>query len=213
MSISPEEVLAQFDRQNHWDGVITTVSGAPLNLFDPDPEKIRSGDIQWGMSTACRFAGQTQPLVLVGEHSIMVMRIVEVMGWGDLTVRRQAFLHDAQEGYLYDLPATYRSHVYVLHPKLMKVIKWTEWEDMIARMIHDRFEVPFLEVNPAVRAADLIACHIEKLQIDSLSSKEDWGLPPIPSECFHLKYEFWDQKKTLAEVSRTWGELGLPLRG
>lgn len=79
-------------------GIIETLSGEKIDVFNPKPEQIHIEDIAAGLSNMARFGGQTHTFYSVAEHSVRVSLALpeEQAMWG--------LLHDATEAYLLDMP-------------------------------------------------------------------------------------------------------------
>lgn len=82
--------------------VICTVSGIDLDLLKPAPAMISIRDVAVGLSHAARFAGQTETLYTVAQHSVLVFDLVRKWAPDDLFRQRVALLHDAAEAYVGD---------------------------------------------------------------------------------------------------------------
>src|SRR5918994_6288050 len=83
------------------DHVINTVSGAHLDLADPDPGAIRLEDIAAALSKVCRFGAQTTRFYSVAQHAVLVQRLVVEAGRPDLSLA--ALHHDSHEAYVGDV--------------------------------------------------------------------------------------------------------------
>ena len=79
------------------------VSGRWVNPFDPDPEQLDAGDIACALGNLCRFGGHSRVFYSVAQHSVIVSRLVEDRR-GDVEDVFAAFMHDASEAYLGDMP-------------------------------------------------------------------------------------------------------------
>lgn len=127
---------------------ILTYSGHYLNVFDPDPEHISIEDIAHGLSHVPRFAGQTQKVINVAEHSINVCHMVED------EFALEALLHDASEAYLMDIPKPIKNRL----PDYVAV------EHRLMKAISDRFGIPHPNTEE-VKRADKEALKAEHYQL------------------------------------------------
>lgn len=92
---------------------ICTVSGAIVDVAQPDPDDIRLSDITNALSKICRYAGNVERFYSVAQHSVLVAQHVvrllarrgTVMETEEFTqLLRAALLHDASEAYTNDVP-------------------------------------------------------------------------------------------------------------
>jgi len=205
---APQDILAQINHPPEWPGWIPTKHGG-FRPFEPKVEDVIPEDIIYGLCGAWRFGGRTVPRMTVAEHVVLVSLIIEEL-WGP-KYAAAGLLHDACEAYTHDLPAPIRGSITVALPS-GEVVSWMEMERRINLVI---FEA--LGVDPAgldaleVRAADILSATFEKRDSQSLSSEEDWGLPPIPAEIAPWRLNFFSPPMAEITLRRRWEKLGLPL--
>lgn len=144
------------ERKGDW---IQLISGEPFWPLDARPEEVRIDDIAWALSMQCRYAGHVRRRYSVGEHSVMVSRLVPVEHalWG--------LLHDASEAYLVDLPRPVKS----------VMPDYQAYENALMRVIAERFGLPWPE--PAeVKRADTDMLWIERAQLLA-KPRRRWEFP------------------------------------
>jgi uncharacterized protein len=77
-------------------------SGRFLDLSAPDASVIVLEDVAWGLSHACRFAGQCRTLYSVAEHALLVASRLEEQGHGR-RVCLAGLHHDDAEAFIGDV--------------------------------------------------------------------------------------------------------------
>lgn len=124
-------------------GVVETYSGGGVDLFDPDPEDVRLGDIAAGLAHTCRFGGHCCRFYSVAEHSLYVRRELDGDGDGP-RLQLLGLLHDAGEAYVGDVPRPLKAELDGFERVEERVLEavWTalgvdppdetEWERVIA---------------------------------------------------------------------------------
>jgi 5'-deoxynucleotidase YfbR-like HD superfamily hydrolase len=101
------------------EGIIRTVTGKYINVFEPTPEMIDLEDIAHALSMQPRFGGHLPYFYSVATHSCMC---ADAAPEGH---KLAALLHDASEAYLLDVPSPIKSRLtnyYEIEDKLMAVI-------------------------------------------------------------------------------------------
>lgn len=78
--------------------IITTRSGAGLNLAEPDPASITVQDVAAALSKICRFQAQTSTFYSVAQHAIEVSDRVPA------ELALAALHHDSHEAFIGDIP-------------------------------------------------------------------------------------------------------------
>lgn len=76
---------------------ITLVTGAEIDVLDPDPAAIDIDVIARGLSNCCRFGGQVVHFYSVAQHSLHCSEIVSD------AFALEALLHDAAEAIIHDI--------------------------------------------------------------------------------------------------------------
>jgi uncharacterized protein len=174
------------DRLGGW---IQLVSGKPFWPLDPRPEEIEISDIAWALSNLCRYGGHCRRFYSVGEHSVLVSRLVpsEYALWG--------LLHDATEAYLVDLPKPIKDY--------MPTYRTAEYQ--LANCIAIRFDLSWPMPEP-VKYADQQIRFAERAALLTPSELE-WnvsGEPPdvtvnawppvVANSAFHQRFRELTQK-------------------
>ena len=164
---------------------MTTVSGH--RILDPDnpkPEDIHIKDIAVGLSHTPRFAGQSELVINVAQHSILVSRL------SPDKYCLEGLLHDGSEAYLGDLA----------HPikRLLPDYKLLERKWMHAiRLRYDLSVTPSKEVKEADRMVQAIeARHL------NIYGWREWGLPDISDYTMHHSYQIMDADTARKEFLR-----------
>lgn len=148
---------------------ITTVSGIRFTPFDPRPDQINIRDIATALSHLCRWSGHVERFMSVGEHSILVSRLVEKLGYGARSALT-GLLHDASEAYLADLPRPIKYH------KGLKTYRVTE--DRIHAAIAQKFDLDWPH-HPEIKSADnsLLMTEAAVLKGLEISIEGSWVVP------------------------------------
>jgi 5'-nucleotidase len=142
------------ERKGDW---IQLISGEPFWPLDARLEEVHLNDIAWALSMQCRYAGHVKRRYSVGEHSVMVSRLVpaEHALWG--------LLHDASEAYLVDLP----------RPVKHSMPDYCAYEDALMRVIAERFDLPWPEPWE-VKQVDRAMLSVERRRLLA-ESRLPWG--------------------------------------
>ena len=145
------------------------LSGAYLDLADPDCSVIRPIDIAAGLRQP-RFCAQTREFYSIAQHSLLVLHLVapiarKLGGDKGLQLKRCALMHDAAEAFLHDITSPlkrqlpeYRAIEARFELRLAEHFGWT-WTDYR---------------RDAVKKADLQALAIE--QRDLVGQTDPWPL-------------------------------------
>lgn len=146
---------------------VSTFLGHRFFLTRPHIDDVAIEDIAHGLAYQCRFNGQTQEFYSVAQHSLMVMQLVPA------PLRLAALLHDAAEAYLGDMVKPLKN----LFPEFSAI------EARVMQIIGERFAVDLEHLDPAIKAADLIALATEKRDLMPHST-EAWAnlrdIQPLP---------------------------------
>ena len=89
-----EGCLGMNNREDSW---ISTYTGREFHVFKPVLEEIDINDIARALSMLCRFNGHVKKFYSVGQHSVLVSRLVNP------EYALEGLLHDATEAYIGDL--------------------------------------------------------------------------------------------------------------
>lgn len=89
---------------------VETFSGSYVDTEFPKAETIVLEDIAHGLSQLCRFGGHTKRFYSVAEHSVLVSRRMEELGFGAEDCLA-GLHHDDSEAYLGDIPRPLKIHL------------------------------------------------------------------------------------------------------
>ena len=146
---------------------IALLSGAYLDLADPDCSVIKPIDIAAGLR-APRFCGQTRQFYTIAQHCCLVLKLVspiarQLGGDKGLQLRRCALMHDAAEAFIHD----------ITRPLKIQLPDYRAIEARFETRLADAFGwdwTPFR--RDTVKAADLQALAIE--QRDLVGNIDAW---------------------------------------
>lgn len=206
--VTPTEILRRRQRPDRWTGWIPTLSGSSLSILAPNPANVHYDDIVWGLGHTYRYGGQSSPLVTIAEHCIIVSHIIKKL-WPKTSkaIQLGGLFHDTSEAYTHDIQAPLRQILFLEYPD-GRTGKWSEFD----RKLNDSL-TRILGLNPAtleapeVKAADILAVCIEKIQVPTLGT-EDWGLPPLPDELRDFQMQFLDPDAAMVGFRSRAQELG-----
>lgn len=98
-----DRAIHEYTKHNHHpvmnvnDGLFNTVTGAIMNLKEPDYSKISIDDIAIGLANNVRFAGQTLEPYSIAQHCVLVAHLAP------LEIKLEALMHDSSEAYIHDI--------------------------------------------------------------------------------------------------------------
>lgn len=179
---------------------VQTHNGLAMDLANPRVEDVHQHDIAVALARLLRFAGHTIEPFSVGQHSVLVLRILDWM-WMErghvvpAEMRLAALLHDAHEAYMGDistpvanLPGMQRP-VYALKGRLQRVI-------------HLAFGLPAALPDEWLRTiahADRVALATEKRDL-MMPEPKPWAPLPDPApfdlRSFAYRYDLAKSWKT-----------------
>lgn len=146
---------------------IETYTGIAFFPFEPKVEDIHIEDIAHAISQVCRFGGHCKHFYSVGQHSILVAKLLK--DWGESPqVQLYGLLHDTTEGYLVDLPSPIKKHLHT-YKKAETYLHEIIWQALDIRK-------PTEEEWKIVKKADKLIQHHEANQ---LLSKASWADPSV----------------------------------
>lgn len=159
-------------------GWIQTFSGGRFYPLDPRPDDVKIVDIAHALSLNNRFTGHCARGYTVGEHSLLVVRILMEWGQGPETLM-WGLMHDASEAYISDIARPLK-----VQPEF-KFYRDIEKKVMDAIAAHYHLELS----EPAiVKDADTLALAIEAEALMPMREKDQWSwLPPIPKQFMSYK--------------------------
>lgn len=157
---------------------LETVSGKLFDPINPDPSQIDIRDIAWHLSRIPRFCGATIPRIpySVAQHSVQVMKDIEVLTDGNPRMMFHGLMHDAAEAFISDIPSPIK-RIPEIHDKIV------ELEDKILRCIYTACGVTMPDEKEVeiVHKADMDQRSIEAYNF-MYSRGKDWGLPSVTFE-------------------------------
>lgn len=149
--VEPEAIL-----DNYWEpGQISTLTGRVVRPWFMQPSDFSLEDIGPALSKLCRYAGQIPTFYSVAEHCCNVVDLVRKAGIDDLPTLRAAFLHDASEAYLVDMPSPVKN--------LAAMKPYRDAEDRIQEALGERYGFNLFDPTTAaiVKECDVSAYRSE----------------------------------------------------
>ena len=150
-----------------------TISGRKFWPMDPDIADLDLGDITHSLSLICRFGGHVPELYSVGQHSVILARLVPD------ELKPSALMHDAAEAYLNDL----------IRPVKHGLKAYCSAENRILRLVARRYGLHW-PMPPEIKRWDYaLSVH----EADTFQSRvDDWTspydvLPKIDMEVLPLR--------------------------
>lgn len=156
--------------------LMLTSTGRVIDLLHPRPQDVDLADIATALSRTPRFGGRYDRVhghYSVAQHSVLVHDLMQAT-----EARPYALLHDAHEAYVGDLTHPVKVALTTIGaPPFEALTNDLDWA------IHARFGLewpPSIELQEAVRIADLQALAIERRDLMSSPAK---GTPPLVWAC------------------------------
>lgn len=149
--IEPEAILSHY-----WEpGQISTLTGKIVRPWFMKPSDFCLEDIGPPLSKLCRYAGQIPTFYSVAEHCCWVVDLARCAGIDDLPTLRAAFLHDASEAYLVDMPSPVKN--------LAAMKPYRDAEDRIQEALGERYGFNLFDPTTAkiVKECDVSAYRTE----------------------------------------------------
>lgn len=162
---------------------IQTVSGRRVDPLKPDPQAIDIEDIAHALGNLCRFAGHTSAFYSVGQHSVIVSRLLAGAHPDNRLLQLAGLLHDASEAYLVDIP----------RPAKRFMADYAALERMMQEAVYTRFGIP-ISMLADVKEADERALVAEAHSF--MGDVADWHLPPY----FGQPIEAWAPERAKREM-------------
>lgn len=158
-------------------GWIQTYTGGRFYPLNPKPSDVKIEDIAHALSLNNRFTGHAIRGYSVGEHSLLVTKIL-MDTHEDPTLWLWGLLHDASEAYISDIARPVKQQ-----PEFQF---YRDMEANVMVAIMTAFGLPGPEPR-AVKAADTMALAIEAETLMPRREKDQWAwLPEIPPQYRHL---------------------------
>lgn len=139
--------------------------------FTIGPEDIDLVDIANALARQCRYLGHVSGFVSVGEHSLVVSRLLEERGESRL-IQATGLLHDASEAYLGDIAGPLK--------RLSPFDGYREVEEHVERVIAARFGLPF-PYPPVVKECDIESANLEMYGKDGVAPTRERSFAEGPS--------------------------------
>jgi 5'-deoxynucleotidase YfbR-like HD superfamily hydrolase len=149
-------------------------TGRAFFPFDPRPEDVHPLDVAHHLGHKCRFNGAVLRFYSVAEHSVRASHIPLLAGRRPLQLA--ALLHDAPEAYGPDVVRPWKIGLALLGIGALKRL-----EQVIAKVVGERFSVDLANLPPEVKHADLVMLATERRDLMAPSDLE-WHDLPAPLE-------------------------------
>jgi hypothetical protein len=189
-----------------WEGFVPTKSGCGFHPLDPMAAEVRLSDIAYGLSYRYRYGCQTRPYT-VAEHSVLVSEIIAIL-WPESKMALAGLMHDACEAYTHDIPSPVRRHISASLSD-GTVVSWSAMERRVNRVVEYALSLPSgCTESPEVKAADMLAVSIEKVQIPELWKLGSWGLPELPQQLEGLMLAFYSPEEASSRFLSRYLTLG-----
>jgi hypothetical protein len=136
---------------------IQTFTGRKFYSLEANINDIDLEDIAHSLSMLCRFNGHTKTFYSVAEHSVMVSRLLAKRGY-DRSIQLWGHMHDAVEAYLTDIPAPFKSSLYVdlpLSTSRKERLPFAEAERRIMNLIIRKYDLSPASEPTCVKEADI----------------------------------------------------------
>ncbi len=177
---------------------LLTRNGNAVNFANPNPDAIDLHDIAYHLARQRRFNGATEANCSVALHSVIASYLVPPC------YEKEAFLHDAAEAYIGDIPGPLK---WMIHDAIAPI------ENNILQVIFDKFGLrKIYRGRAAVLAADLACLKFERENF--LPPSKDWEILegveyPVPADNWLGYYDMQDPKIHERLFLDRAGELGL----
>lgn len=139
---------------------IKTYSGEKFSYISPESNDIKVIDIAHALSREQRFGGHLTCQWSVGQHSLLVRKLVELEG-GTPKQMRIALHHDSAETYVKDVASPLRKQLSSYNALYNRVVK----------VVEKRLGLTLEPLDPLVKEQDKVALHIEDVLF---FKKTDW---------------------------------------
>lgn len=166
---------------------ICLYKGGFFDYTNPEGSDYNIKDIALGLSHTARFSGQSDRPYYVGQHSVIVSKLVPPEH------ALAALLHDASEAFLCDIPK----------PLKNLIPEYVTLEQNAERAIFRKFGVPF-PMHPCVKEADNIAFVTERRDMQPYIPIDEKykDIIPMPN-----KIIAWDSRTCYLNFLRRFEEL------
>jgi 5'-deoxynucleotidase YfbR-like HD superfamily hydrolase len=143
---------------NFSSGKFNTSTGRTIDFLNPSEDQIDIEDIATALSRICRFGGHCSVFYTVAQHSLLVMKLVELSLADGKTrtnakLNLEALLHDASEAYLGDMISPLKHIVGASYRTL---------EHNFETVIAQKFGISYTEdVKRIIKQSDILALELE----------------------------------------------------
>lgn len=137
---------------------INTYSGKRFDYIEQNPENVCIEDIAYSLSRLCRFCGHIKIFYTVCHHSMALSDL-----FSSVRMKILAFLHDAHEIYLNDMPSPAVSWINILDGGHFKE-SLKKAKHILDKTIFEHLEIDFPsnQERKMVKSAEDILFNIEK---------------------------------------------------
>lgn len=166
---------------------IATARGHKFDFHHLDPDSIDIEDIALALSRQPRFAGHTNKLYTVAQHSVLVALQCP---WD---LRLEGLLHDASEAYLCDMPL----------PAKLLIPEYRDLEHRVMLAIAQKFRFVWPS-PPEVKQADLVLLETEHR--DLMPHSPPWDVRHAePLEGMRIEpWEPWKAERMFLDCFAMW---------
>lgn len=158
---------------------LLTYSGGKYFLTEPRPQDVHIVDIAHALALTNRFGGHTQVPYSVGQHSLYVVRMLQLMT-KDPIVHLHGLLHDASEAFLGD----------VVRPLKHAMPQYLALEAKTQALILRKLGIPKLNDEEPVKIADNRVLLAERKAIIKLCPHK-WAYLNVKPAPFKIVPENW----------------------
>lgn len=181
---------------------IQTFTGRAFDLLAPTPDMVAIEDIAHHLALINRFTGATREPYSVAQHSVLCSLIVPA------ELRLTALMHDAAEAYVTDvsrpLKVAMRDLAIYYDPDPVHV--YDEIAERVEAAIGTKFGLDLVNLDPAVKHADLVMLATERVHFHS-SSPREWDLGVEPHAFHEAEIASWPWQVAEAEFRARFVEL------
>lgn len=143
---------------------IKTYSGLKFNYLAPLTDEVSAVDVAQALSREQRFGGHLGVRWSVGQHTLLVRKLVELKG-GTKDQKFIALHHDSPEAYMKDIPTPLKN----LLPDYQVIYQ------RVLKCVEKRFMVTLSPLDKLVEEQDKLASYIESLLFFDYHNEEtDW---------------------------------------
>lgn len=166
---------------------ISLFKGGFFDYSNPEASDFNIKDIALGLSHESRFSGQSDRAYFVGQHSVIVSKIVPAEH------ALAALMHDCAEAFLKDIPT----------PLKAMLPQYKEIEAQVEKAIFKKFGLAY-PMHPCIKEADIRAFVTERRDLQPGIPVEDKykDVVPLPNQIIA-----WDSRTCYLNFLRRFEEL------